>query len=561
MPRRQPNQQYDDELIEYPYVGPFGGLQSETQLDQIGRTGFAEVQNIMFRKAQARSMPGFEALASPSGEKIIGVGDFFDVKGVRHFVVWTPTGLYNYNGSTGTWTLITGPSPGLLGYDSFVAWDVVGYKLYFTQPVAGGPTYETIGEWDGQSTSWNWVPTPGFGAPVYPTPAKYMCEIGFHLVTANTNEVGGASAPNRVKWSSIGDGSDWTDPTQGGTAGQTDLFNNLGPINGLARVYQTGYAFQQWGITQIIPTGIGTSPFEFVSMGSRAKGNILPYGLASFGEIVACYPGKNDIYLFDGTESQPIGSRAIDGNRRLGARVRIFQDLFLADQTNIFGYILTSANGNDYESYWIFIPSLHKAWVYHFDEGNWTQEFFLPNRLVGPVGSAPLSSVMRWLDVPRPWNTMGLATWESLNNANEMDTMVISDGLANSVSFFAFEIPNAAPTVQSINPDDGFYIRSGQLHFEDPRHYHTQKKLRLLLQDLDPITITLRFTNEKGQVDGPKQLSYGTGSGQTLTRVISVALPGTYLMWELSGPPGVDFGMSEITPIMDVGGEIQMGVR
>lgn len=559
MPRRQPNSQFEDELIEYPYVGPFGGVQSEVQLDQIGRTGFAEVQNIMFRKAQARVMPGFEVLPSPSGEQVIGIGDFFDAHGAQHFVVWTPNGMYNYDGASGTWNHIAQPAPPvLLGNPAFVAWDVVGYKLYFTQPNPAGPSQQTIGMWDGINPISE--VGAGGGSVIVPSPAKYLCEIGFHLVEANTTELDGP-APNRIKWSTIGDGTDWNDPVHGGTAGQADLFNNLGPINGLARVYQTGYAFQQWGITQIIPTGIGTAPFEFVSMGSRAKGCIVPYGLASFGEIVACYPGKNDIYLFDGTEAQPIGSRAIDGNRRLGARVRIFQDLFIADQTNIFGYILTSANGNDYESYWIFIPSLNKAWVYHFDEGSWTQELFQPKRLVGPAGTAPLAAVMRWMDVPKPWNSMGLVAWESLNNANEMDTMVISDGLANSVSFFAFEVPNTAPTTNSINAGDGFYIRSGTLHFEDPRHYHTMKKLRLLLQDFGPVTISLRFTNEKGQIDGPQQLTYGDGSGKTLTRVISVALPGNYLTWELSGPPNVGWGMTEITPVIDVAGEVQMGVR
>lgn len=599
---RQPGTQRQDELIEYPYVGPFGGIQSEVQLDQIGRTGFQEVQNIMFRKAQARTMPGFQSLQSPDGSKILGIGSFFDKNGDYHFVVWTFTDMFNWNFDfntlTGTWQLITNPGVGLSNGPAFVAWDVVGYKLYFTQLAAPvEASGRSIGMWDGLTPGWSWVPVvPNSGA--IPEPARYLCELGFHLLEADTNEVDG-HAKNRIKWSSIGDGSDWSDPPLGGTAGQEDLFNNLGPINGLARIYQTGYAFQQWGITQIIPTGIGTAPFEFVSMGSKAKGCVMHYALASFGEIVACYPGKNDIYLFDGTESQPIGSRPIDGNRRLGARTRILQDLFSASWDDLFGYILTSANQHDYESYWMLIPVLNKAWVYHFDEGTWTQELFPPGQLYGPVGTAPLGHVVL----------------QGLGNFNSMDTMAISDGLANSVAAFDFDIPNTAPTINSINnPEawsgmtgmwkqmgtttwndlanstgvsgtewvnmtgawnaqgsatwdsfgtagDGFYIKSGMLHFEDQRHYHTMKKMRLLLQDFEPITISLRFTNEKGQVDGPKKLTYGTGSGQTLTRVVSVALPGNYLTWELSGPQGVRFGMTEITPIIDIAGEIQMGVR
>jgi len=540
MPRRLPNQVYDDELIEYPYVGPFGGIQSEVQLDQIGRLGFAEVQNIMFRKAAARTFPGFTSLAVPSpGEIIIGIGDFFNVNGARRFVVWTPTKMYYFNG--GAWTQVTGVLTG--STSQFMQWDVIGYKIYFSQQK------DIVWVWDGITVNFS-------QASASAVPAKYLCEIGFHLVIGNTIEAGPTFAPNRLRWSGIGDGTDWTSFS----SGFSDLFNGLGPINGLARIYQTGYAFQQWGITQIIPTGIGSAPFDFISMGSRAKGSILPYGVASFGELVACYVGKNDIYLFDGTECQNIGSHPIDGNRRLGARVRIFNDLFAALQTNIFGFILSSANGNDYESYWLFIPSLNKAWIYHFDEANWSQLFFTPNQLVGPVGVAPLANVPRWLDLVGTWLQQSF-TWAGLANANQLDTMAISDSIAQTVDYFNFGATNNAPTSGSINAGDGFYIRSGLLHFDDPRHTHPVKKLRLLLQDLGNITISYRFTNEKGQVVGPFTLNYGTGSGNTLTQVVSVNIPGRYITWELSGPKNINFSMSEFTPIIDVAGETQAGSR
>jgi hypothetical protein len=540
MAGQQPQTLRQDELPEYSFVGPFGGIQSEVQLDQYGNNGFVDVQNIMFRKAAARIMPTFTPLAVPSpGEIIIGMADFFNVNGVRRFVVWTPTKMYFYN--AGVWTQVTGALTG--STSQFMQWDVVGYKLYFSQQK------DTIWVWDGI--------TAGFAtASANPNnvPCKYLCEIGFHLVVANTIE-GGVTAPNRVRWSGIGDGTDWASFS----SGQNDLFNGLGPINGLARIYQNGYAFQQWGITQIVPTGIGLAPFQFISMGSRAKGSILPYGVASFGELVACYVGKNDIYLFDGTESQPIGSRPIDGNRRLGARVRIFNDLFTALETNIFGFILTSANGNDYESYWLFIPSLNKAWIYHFDEGNWTQMFFASGQLVGPAGVAPLSSAPRWIDLSGTWLAQS-STWAALANTNQLDTLAISDFTAQTVDFFNFNSPGSNPTSGSINPSDGWYIRSGQLDFGDPRHAHTVKKVRLRLIDNGAVTIRIRWTNEKGQQDS-STLTYGTGSGQVLVRVIPVALPGQFLTWELSGPPGVAFGITEFTPIYDVAGEIQMGVR
>lgn len=529
----QPNSS-QDELPEYPFVTPFGGIQSEVALDKIGNLGFAEVQNVMFRHSQAQSFPAFTPLTSPSGEPIIGMADFFNVNGLRRFVVWTPTKMYFYNG--GAWTQVTGALTG--NATQFMQWDVVGYKLYFSQQK------DVVQVWDGI--------TVGFAAAsASAVPAKYLCEINFHLLAANTIEAGPANAPNRIHWSGIGDGTDWTSFS----SGQDDLFNGLGPINGLARIYQNGYAFQQWGVTQIVPTGIGLAPFQFISMGSRAKGSILPYGVASFGEIVACYVGKDDIYLFDGTESNPIGSHPIDGNRRLGARQRIFADLFYTVQTNIFGFILSSANGNTYETYWIIIPGLNKAWVYHFDEQSWTQIYFNASQLLGPVGVVPLANVPRIEDLvgrisAQSWTPSGLS------NANQLDTMAISDANANSVSYLNFNQAGSAPTSGSINANDGWYIRSGALTFDDPRHTHTAKKVRLCLVDYAPITITTRWTNEKGQSE-THTLTYGTGSGATITEVISLSLPGNYITWELSGPQGVNWGMTDISPVYDIGGEVR----
>jgi hypothetical protein len=612
-----PNSQRQDELPEYAFQGPFGGLQSEVALSQIGRSGFAEVQNLMFRRSHCRTFPGFTALASPSGEVIIGLADFYNVTGARIFVAWTPTKMYAYIG--GVWVQITGASSynvagaltsgvflpgevvsqpgnaglatinvtpvpgagpmsiaGLTGPASaiapwtgvtsgavftptglpvavamnlsgnvlqFMQWDVVGYKLYFSQQS------NIVMVWDGFTTSYSPIGPAG-------VPAKYICELGFHLLAANTIESGASPAPNRIHWSGAGNGLDWTSFN----SGQADLFNKLGPINGLACVYQAGYAFQQWGITQILPTGNGLAPFAFISMGSRSKGSILPYGVASFGEIIACYVGKDDVYIFDGTQSTGIGSHPIDGNRRLGARTRIFQDLFSAALNNIYGFIMSSADGFEYESYWLFIPSLNKAWIYHFDEANWTQLFFPTGQLIGPTGCAPLQRLIRIMDLV---GTIGSQAWSpaTLSNASSLDTMAISDGLALAPSFLDPATSGVYPTNGAINTTDGWYIRSGQLTFDDSRHAHTVKKFRLLIEDYTAgMTFNVRVTNEYGQ-SATQTVIVGTGSGNTLTQVLGFSISGKFITWEISGPKNQLVGMVEFTPVYDVAGEVQGGQR
>jgi hypothetical protein len=557
-----PGQLRPDEMAAYSYEGPFGGIQSEVAVDQIGRTGFAEVQNLIFRKAGAQMIPAFTSVISPqSGSNIIGIADFYNLNGVRRAVVWTPTEMFYWNGSSSTWTQVTGP--GLTGTSTqYMQWDVVGYKLYFTQGA------DKVWQWDGITAGYSTASASSF-------PAKYVCEFDTHLLIANTVEAGPTPGPNVLRWSGVADGTDWTSYS----SGSENVFNGLGPINGLCRLYQAAYIFQQWGITQVLTTGIGTAPFQLIPMGSRAKGSILPYGLASFGEQLAAYVGKDNIYTFDGTQCYPIGSRPIDGQRYLGARKRIFQDLYTTAFGNIFGFILTSSNGNDYESYWLLMPSLNKAWIYHFDEGTWTQTFFNIGQLNGPVGVFPLGSPPPWNQVLGTWQEQSLA-WNAFTNSNQLDTMAIADANANSVSYLNFEVPASLPTVDSINSgnswfqsnqpwntqnipwdnytSDGWYVRSGALTFDDRRHWHTVKKIRFCFIDEGAITVTARASNEAGQSE-THTITYGTGSGSPVVYVQEFNVTGKYITWELSGPQGINFALTEVAPIYDVGGEVQGG--
>lgn len=570
-----------DEHPEYPFAGPFPGLQSEVAPSQIGNAGFAECQNIIFRNSTATIVPAFTPVSntSPDGTPIMGTFDFFDSTGVRHSGVFTKTGMFEY--ISGNWTKIPpfqypASPPGKTVYSgvpltggptNFFQTAVVGYKLFFSNQVQQIQVYDPVSLPGGYVTAQVDDPLlfpPGVIGPgfVYqtPPPARYLMELGFHLVAANTMEGTtatnpGTLAPNRVHWSAIGNGLDWTTFT----AGQSDIFNNLGPITGLTRLFQTGYIFQFWGVTQMVPTGIGQEPFEFISMGAFAKGNILPYTLAAFGELIACYVAKDDLYIFDGTTSQPFGQHPIDGNRRLGARTRIFGDIFRANPVNVWAAIMTSANGNTYQSYWLFLPSLNKAWVHNFDEGNWTQIYFEQARLNGPVGvSFQALSGMRIMDLV---GSIGQQNWSAVSLAqqiNLLDAMVIADNNVNSVSYFNFSQPASQPTLSSIHPGDGWYIRSGPLDFDDNRHPHTVNKVRMVLTDVGRQTFYIRLTNEVGYQTPLQMITLGTGSGTALTNIVDLqnGITGKYITWELSGPPGIPFQLVEITPYPVLGGEV-----
>jgi hypothetical protein len=194
----------------------------------------------------------------------------------------------------------------------------------------------------------------------------------------------------RIRWSGAGDPTDNT----GFTDGQNDILTNLGPISGLAKIYQQGYVFHKQGITQMLPTGLGSAPFRFTTFGSKGKGNWFPYSLAVYGEEGAAYIGQEDVFFFDGTQSIPIGSRPVQGNRRVGARARIMSELAQATANSIRGFISTSIKGTDYKAYWIVIPGVG-VWRYNFDEQNWVRDGYDRNATdVGPFYSYQGSRIM-----------------------------------------------------------------------------------------------------------------------------------------------------------------------
>lgn len=518
-----------NELPEYPISGPFAGIQSEAPFDRFEASGnaFLDLNNIMLRKSGMFSGPPVLTLpALPNGDvgPIVGVADFFDATGARHQVVMSQTSLYMY--MNGSWTQITGALSG--GSVQFFTADCVGEKLYFSQGV------DKVQVWDGIAANFS-VSSPSA------VPARYVFEVANHLLAGYTVE-GAAIAPQRLRWTGAGDGTDWTSFN----AGQTDLFNNFGPITGGLKIFQYGYAFQQWGITQIIPTGIGTQPFDFLALGSKAKGNIAPYSLASFGEAIACYVGKDDIYLFDGTSSTPIGSRPLDGNLRLGARQRIFQDLIVVDLNQVHGFISTSLDGNDYEAYWLILPS-GIMWVYHFDEGSWTQiNLTLPTRpTITSVGTFSKNSIPRIQDLI---GTIATQTWSpaTLTGSNPLDSMFVGyqDGSSGIVTM---NQPASQP----------WSWESGQHFFGDDRHEHTVKKIRFKLMDFGQTTITIILYADNDTLGQSRTLTYGTGSGNIITRVVEFGLKGRWFKLFVTGAAGTQFGMSSYSFIYDTAGEVR----
>jgi hypothetical protein len=525
----QPQQQRQDEPNEFSVTGPFGGIQSEAPSGRIEQFGFNDAVNVVFRKGAAYARPQLYQQLATVAEPIMGVADFFDVTGVRHQVIMTPTKLRAWNpGSNAFDIIITGTLTG--DANQLFSHTVVADKLEFSQGK------DKVKVWDGI--------TAGFAdVSANAVPARFLFELGFHLIACNTIE-GGVSAPQRVRWTGAGDPSDWVSFN----SGQVDLFNDLGPITGGLKLYQAGYIWQYWGITQMLPTGIGLAPFDFVPLGSKAKGNCIPHSLASFGEDIACYVGSNNVYQFDGNYSTPIGDAPMDGSRyKRGARKRILADLQGSDYSKVFGFLSTSINGQDYFAYWLFIPNISEAWVYHFDEQSWTRETF---GSVTPTiaGGFFKQQIPRIVDLI---GQIGQQAWSpsNLTLGSPFDDMLV--GLTSGVpAYFDFTGVSEIP----------WSITSGKGFFGDYRHKKTVSMVRLALEDTQAgFTCQLTLTNNKGVSQTQNIGPIGTASGDTLIVMVPFqpVISGTHIDWKLSGSSMLN--LTEIAPIYDVGGVIRVG--
>lgn len=500
---------------EIVWRGPFGGIQSELPLDAIEGLGFQDVVNVIFRISKMTTRPSYTALpAIPAPqERIVGISDFFDANGDRVQVVVTPTRLVKWDPGAQNWVIINGPP--LTGATSrLFTFTSLNYKLLFSQG------NDPVMLWDGISNSY--APSS-----MNAVPARFVAEIAFHLVLGATVE-GGVFLPQQVRWTGANDPTDYTSFN----SGFEPLVNELGPITGIANIYQTGYVFQQKGITQMIPTGVGTQPFDFIKMSNKAKGNIAPYSLDYYGDQVACYVGKDNIYLFDGVQAVPIGDAPMQGLSRIGARKRIFAELKLADLSQVYGFITTSIAGNDFNAYWLIIPG-GSVWIYFLDENSWTR--FIYDDIPSVLGDFAKRGALRIMDLI---GRISDQTWtpDSLINTNALDDLAIGfqDGVVGDVDFSNYS-------------ETSWSITSGQVRGGDSRHNKMVTRMRVVQTDLGKSTYTLQLSNQKGQTES-FSVSNGTGSGQQIETLFDFKISGLYLTWKLSGvePQAPQMGASQL---------------
>jgi hypothetical protein len=296
----------------------------------------------------------------------------------------------------------------------------------------------------------------------------------------------------------------------------------------------------------MIPTGIGTAPFRFVPLTTRARGNTVPYSLAPAGEEFACYIGKDNIYKFNGTNSEPIGDRPMANNKRFGARSRIFQDLASVDPRSVVGYVSDTINGQVFPAYWLLMPGGNGnsvIWVYNLDEQNWARFTF--TGVISTIGRFFQNLFVRWEDLVGTWADQTL-DWDQFEGINPFDTVLLAfnNGVDGNFDFKSVSEQNFGMT--------GVFIMG------DVRHSKTIQKFRVSILDNGPVTFTVALSNAVGQ-SVSQTVTMGSNSGKNISQIFTIKLTGIRLNWSITGVAGQDLTIVEFAPMYDTAGEQRGG--
>jgi len=276
------------------YSFPFKGINTSVPDNHIDRSECRIQENFLYYEGllQPPAYEYFGPLDTPDGNAITAVATFNDPNNVLRHVVITKSNLYELL-STGLYSAAY-PLPATA--QSPTKWQVFSNRLFFVN----GSQYVLY--WDGTALT---QATNLYGA-------KYIFELGSSICIANTTEAGG-NFPQRVRWAVAGTFNEW-DPGTFTGAGFEDLLECPDGISGVINTSPVAYIVRTNGITQMIPTGVGTSAFNFNHLwasqqgigdifGTFAGSTVASYGPVGF--IVAA----DDVYVITASSYDKIGSK------------------------------------------------------------------------------------------------------------------------------------------------------------------------------------------------------------------------------------------------------------
>ena len=225
-------------------------------------------------------------------ERPMLIDTYYQIDGDSYTICWTVDGAYQYNSTTGVFSLITGSDiytgdednlfSGCIFSDEYVIAngkdDIYRYN---------GTTYQKLG---------------GLNAPDTDITAKIVIPFYNHLFLLHTIE-GGTRQPLRVRWCDTNDYEEWDDATT--NAGYYDLDMTIDWITGGVLLGDRLFIFKERSIWEIIYVNTQTTLFDY-KLVIDGVGSYAPNSIVSLGDSLLFF-GTDNVYIFDGSRLESIG--------------------------------------------------------------------------------------------------------------------------------------------------------------------------------------------------------------------------------------------------------------
>lgn len=137
--------------------------------------------------------------------------------------------------------------------------------------------------------------------------ARHIGTLREFVVIGNTNDATDGAVPHRVRWSAIGDPADWT-VSASTQADYQDLDSSKGPVNAVIGG-EHGVIFQENAVHNM--TYIGSPEIFSFDEVEQGVGCYIPHSAIARGRFTY-YIGRDGFYMFDRTQSIPIGADKVN---------------------------------------------------------------------------------------------------------------------------------------------------------------------------------------------------------------------------------------------------------
>lgn len=393
--------------------------------------------------------------------------------GSYQLVCVTSDNVYSYLSSLTGWTLrgvYAGSSTRRVSYDTFAG------NLIFTDEVNNVKKYDgtTLADLGGLTA----------------TLARAVLSFWSFFFLLHTTEAA-IENPHRVRWSNIGDAENWST----GMASFVDLLDSWGEVQVGAVLGNKAFVFKDYGAYAGLYVGL-PRVFDWYPL-PGVSGIAAPNTLARANQFLI-YLGEDDVYAFDGSSAQSIGTPIREWIA--GPRRRTTTSVITRSLGAYFPFL---------QEYWLAVP---------FDGGTapyMLLRFHLPTQTWWPrtnlstyraFGSWYGADLLTWNDLTGTWNDFGVSeTWDELGGLSQ----TIKIPLIGTLSGASGQLQQIEE--ENVSSDTSFFVTRDYL-------FHV-------------LTRMLEFKIEARGAGGQLTASYSTDEGATWTSLGASTLVGSEWQW------------------------------